>query len=862
MISTYLGYMIASKNMTTTLSRVACQAVTRREADYYNTRIGSIKSVDEFMGDYRIYSYAMKAYGLEDMTYAKAFMKKVLTSDLSDSKSFANSLTDTRYKTFAAAFNFGTATNVAQSSNQEDDMLQLYTQSFANEEMSAKTESAYYAGAIEKVASVDDLLGNTRLKTYVLKAYGFDPNYTSNSYLKQILTSDISDPSSFVNTQGAAARALAAQFNFNADGTAAGRTAAQQAAKAVGQAETDYYTQTIGTIGSVDDLTADPRLFAYIKSAYGLDASLTEDDFNTAAKDAMLAASKGLRGVLAQFNFQPDGTVVSGDQAQTAAQIANATTAYMSQSNGTVQTANQKAAVMGEYSMTVPSFPTDAGFTAADAYFKSHIGSTTSIDQLVSDRHLFDYVKTAFGLEALDHGVDDKIVAYDLKQSARDPSYAALMGFSTAMAQFNFQTPTGTVSSGGTTQTAAQTAATSKAYLANAQSAQTALGKETTANYRTRIESVKNIKDFFKTNADADIDKTNDRLPELYQVALRSFGIGEGELTRGQLIKILESEPYDPKSYVSTLKDDRFINLSKAFNFGSDGNLKPTAQALSQTQVKSYISSYSKRTTAGQTGAALTKATDDVKDAGTYFATNIVRVKSLSQLLGDSKLTNFVLQANGIDPKSVTTATLKKAFQSDPSDPRSFINTSDGAKFKSVVSAFNFETRTASSSHPANLANNGNFALTDAKIGIAQNKGAIDTTNELYLRQTLEDREGETNDGVRLALYFQRKAEGIYSVYDIMGDTALYKVITTAYNLSSAISNMDVNHQASLLNKVLKVSDLQDPAKVKKLLQRFSAMYDLENSSTTSPALSILQGSSSVGISAETLMSIAQLRQG
>src|SRR6478672_5112139 len=132
MISTYLGYMIASKDMTTTLSRVAAQAATKREADYYNTHIGNVKNVDDFIGDYRLYSYAMKAYGLEDMTYAKAFMKKVLTSDLSDTKSFANSLTDSRYKSFASAFNFGAATNVAQSSNQEDDMLELYTQSFAN----------------------------------------------------------------------------------------------------------------------------------------------------------------------------------------------------------------------------------------------------------------------------------------------------------------------------------------------------------------------------------------------------------------------------------------------------------------------------------------------------------------------------------------------------------------------------------------------------------------------------------------------------------------------------------------------------------------------------------------------------------
>src|SRR6478672_11200998 len=106
MISTYLGYMIASKDMTTTLSRVAAQAATKREADYYNTHIGNVKNVDDFIGDYRLYTYAMKAYGLEDMTYAKAFMRKVLTEGAGSAASFANRLADERYVAFASAFNF------------------------------------------------------------------------------------------------------------------------------------------------------------------------------------------------------------------------------------------------------------------------------------------------------------------------------------------------------------------------------------------------------------------------------------------------------------------------------------------------------------------------------------------------------------------------------------------------------------------------------------------------------------------------------------------------------------------------------------------------------------------------------------
>src|ERR1700712_1993340 len=122
MISTYLGYTIASRDMTTTLGNIAKQAATKRDAAYYDANIGSVKTVDDLLGNYRLYSYAMKAYGLEDMTYAKGMMKQVLTSGLSPDKRFANRLTGSRYKAFAAAFNFGATTNVPQTSDQEDDM--------------------------------------------------------------------------------------------------------------------------------------------------------------------------------------------------------------------------------------------------------------------------------------------------------------------------------------------------------------------------------------------------------------------------------------------------------------------------------------------------------------------------------------------------------------------------------------------------------------------------------------------------------------------------------------------------------------------------------------------------------------------
>ena len=134
MISTYLLYQSYASRPSRRRSRASApQTEVSNAAKYYQDNIGKVTSVDDFLNDPRLFSYAMTAYGLSDMTYAKAFMKKVLTSDLSDSKSFVNKLTDPRFQTFAKAYQFSTDGNVAdqaviaQNSSDEDDTIDLYT---------------------------------------------------------------------------------------------------------------------------------------------------------------------------------------------------------------------------------------------------------------------------------------------------------------------------------------------------------------------------------------------------------------------------------------------------------------------------------------------------------------------------------------------------------------------------------------------------------------------------------------------------------------------------------------------------------------------------------------------------------------
>jgi len=904
MISASMAYNILSGNMKQSLDRVAAQATVKRDAEYYKDNINKVKDVDDFLGNYRLYSYAMKAYGLDDMTYAKAFMKKVLESDLTDAGSFANKLTDTRYKEFAAAFNFNSPAADAQSDAQEDDLIGLYTQSFADESKNATTETDYYSNAIDAVQDVSDIVSNSRVRTYVLKAYGIDPTYVSKDFLTQVLTSDVNDPNSFVNVNGNDKyKALAAQFNFNADGTVSGaaQTTAQKnavmeqynltvpsiATPAAAGYNKAYYLSKIGTITNVSDLVADSRLASYIKTAFSM-GDLSNAALKLVLTDANYANTLGYGEAYSAFNFNADGTIDStaaSYNAQTSVQIdamadmASAASSYYQSKIVTITNVDDLIAdprltrfIKDAYGMpqtlsdadlksvltdttyastlgydnvhaafnfladgtvsdkgvaqtTAQARSTNSGANANLDYFQSKIGAISNVDQLIADQKLTSLIKSVYRMPA------DTSDA-DLKSILTDPSFASAQGFTGVNQAFSFASD-GSAAAASGPQSAEQLMNTTDSYAVRYDDAQQEAIDAAVANYKERMsdDNIKKVDDFLRSNATADLNKKNDDLPDPYRMALRAYGLTEQDVPRSTLCKLLKSDPYDPNGYVASFKDERITNLVRAFNFGSDGKITSEVQALSPAVMAKYATNYKSRATMGMSdGSIKDKASKDATTAVDNFAKGMAEVKSLDDFLTNDKLTSFVLKANGLDPTKYDEETLRKIFTSDPSDPKSYLNTKADSKFKEIVADFNFDAE---------------GDLTRAKIGAVQNVGAEDRTQQSYLQQTLETQQGESNDGVRLALYFARKAPDITSLYTILGDKALFQVITTIYSLPSGISSMDVEKQVDLLKKFVNLDDLQDSKKVDKLMKRFTAMYDLQNSSSNSPALTILTGGTS-----------------
>jgi Protein of unknown function (DUF1217) len=125
----------------------------------------------------------------------------------------------------------------------------------------------------------------------------------------------------------------------------------------------------------------------------------------------------------------------------------------------------------------------------------------------------------------------------------------------------------------------------------------------------------------------------------------------------------------------------------------------------------------------------------------------------------------------------------------------------------------------------------------------------------------MEAQAGAKNEGVRLALYFERAAPKLKNVTEILADRALIQVVRTALSLPDSFSLYDIDKQISFLEKRIEVEDFASPSKLKKFVERFSALWDVSRPSQSSSLITALfSGGSSGGLTEATLAALTNVR--
>src|SRR5580700_4407884 len=203
---------------------------------------------------------------------------------------------------------------------------------------------------------------------------------------------------------------------------------------------------------------------------------------------------------------------------------------------------------------------------------------------------------------------------------------------------------------------------------------------------------------------------------------------------------------------------------------------------------------------------AMTAAEPAVKTATAYYEANIGSVKSVQDLVGNYRLLSYALNAYGLGDQINSKGLITKVLEGGVSNPKSLANTLPNSQWKAFAAAFNF---------------------VDSGATPPSSTSAVATTTSDYVEQQLESDQGGQDVGVQLALYFQRVAPTVGNEYGILADPNLLEVAQTIFGLSPATSAENIDTQAQTLSRLMPISDLQDPAKLKQLTDRFTAMYDL-----------------------------------
>lgn len=811
MLNTYTSYQLIARNIPKAISQVGAQPVVKRETEYYLANIGKVKSIDEFVNDYRLFNYAMKAYGLSDMAYAKAFMTKALKEGVSNPDSFANKLTDKRYAEFVAAFNFqkagenATVYNPAQQGVTQNYVLQVQLNAAQEGLDHYRGETTNFLNNIGSVKSIDDLMADKRLLTYAMAAYGLDAETETAERVREMLEGGVSDPDSPANKLGDKRYAnFVAAFNFVEYGEETTKLAAVQTktpqaylegtgltlpggGSTAREAEVDYFNANIGKAKTIGHLIGDRRLLTVAMAAYGLDASKEPPE--------------KVRAMLAGGVSDPNSLANQLEDKRYAAFVA----AFDFAGYGEAATARDVV------TRTTPALYLQSA-DPEDAHFRANIGSVKSAEELLRDTRLLTYAMAAYGLDAGKEQLAN--VRAMLAGGVSDPDSPANKSgdqrYIAFVSAFNFAEY-----GADTTSRPEASEQTVRYHVENTD--------PETAYFRANITKVRSAAGLMADE-------------RLLSYAMAAFGLDASSEDPAVIKRFLTEGPGDPTSGASLRlgeKYERYVAFAAAFDFPTYG-----AQTTLRSEVLDAVpSAYAQLDALG-----LVKPQPSyVKAETAYYMANVVKLTSIDDLLADKRLLGYALSAFGIDAQKEDPARLRTLLEGGVRDPDSPVNKLDDSRYVAFVSAFNFER----------------YGETATTYVAAQQP-----TVDKYMRQTLEEDAGKSNEGVRLALNFQRKAADITNWYDVLADKALATVVRTALGLPDSFASADIDRQAALFESRLDIADFTDPVRLSKFLTRFTGLYEINNPTSSAQAsVSVLFAQpTTIGISTDLMIAMQTMK--
>lgn len=181
MLTATVYFNAITKNYSKTLSATAGDPTVSRETKFFLANIGNVKTAEDLIKSDKLFTYVMKAYGLNDMIHAKGFIRKVLEGDISKPASLANTLHDPRYKALATAFNFpadgpNTTHTAAAKRGTVDQYLEQTLETKVGRQNKGTQMALYFQRMAPSITSAYTILGDKTLLSVAQTTLGLSPS--------------------------------------------------------------------------------------------------------------------------------------------------------------------------------------------------------------------------------------------------------------------------------------------------------------------------------------------------------------------------------------------------------------------------------------------------------------------------------------------------------------------------------------------------------------------------------------------------------------------------------------------------------------------------------------------------------------
>lgn len=210
-MSTFTDYMTIANNLSRYQTMTAADPTVAQATKYFQANIGNITTVDQFVNNTRIFNYAMTAFGLSDMTYAKSLIKQVLEQGTTSSSALANTLDNPKILALAQAFNFSLyGTQTTQTIAATSDVVSKYVMQTLETNEGSKNAGVqlalYFQQNASKITDGYSILADSNLLTVVQTTLGLSSDTSAENidvqaqqFDKLLDYSDFQNPTKVLN---------------------------------------------------------------------------------------------------------------------------------------------------------------------------------------------------------------------------------------------------------------------------------------------------------------------------------------------------------------------------------------------------------------------------------------------------------------------------------------------------------------------------------------------------------------------------------------------------------------------------------------------------------------------------------------